>query len=47
MWKWVYEVNDAGDANDTALGIAGTDTITVDFTLSATQVLPSPNGATA
>lgn len=37
-WRWVYEVNEAGNTTDTNLGLKGTDTIKVTATITATQI---------
>ena len=37
-WRWVYEVNEAGNTADTTLGEAGTDTIKVTAKITATQI---------
>lgn len=38
QWKWDYEVNEAGNTKDTALGKGGTATVTVAAVVTATQV---------
>lgn len=37
-WEWVFEVDSATNADDTALGQAGTADVSITFTFSATQI---------